>query len=253
MSLPYPSYLVSATSYAHFPPLTLNNNNNNNNSITIQPPFLGFKGTSCFAEKHCCYLSVKPFCASQKTRPNIFCSMNMSAQQSDDNGKIKLDKYIDKARKLWDSSPQPVKNFPWQQALDNFIQLTLDLILAVVKYLYVPVFAVTSISELSYCAREKKLVLVPLPVLFGFAVAGILKETALELSPRLKDAEVPWHLIALAIFFTLIKLPGPYYPYWGRIIIPHFTNGVLLRTLWFAILWYRRPKPLKVSDSIDDS
>ncbi|KAG5076169.1 hypothetical protein JHK82_054864 [Glycine max] len=64
-----------------------------------------------------------------------------------------------------------------------------------------------------------------------------------------KDSEVPWHLIAIAIFFTLIKLPGPYYPYWVRIIIPHFANGVLLRTLLFAILWYRRPKALKMLGS----
>jgi len=112
--------------------------------------------------------------------------MNMSAQQSDDHGKMKLDQLIDKARKLWDSSPEPVKIFPWNRALDNFIQLILDLILVVVKYLAVPVFAVTSLSEMSYCAHERKLALVPLPVLFGVAVAGILKETALELSPHLK-------------------------------------------------------------------
>lgn len=112
--------------------------------------------------------------------------MNMSAQQSDDHGKMKLEQLIDKARKLWDSSPEPVKIFPWNKALDNFIQLILDLILVVVKYLAVPVFAVTSLSEMSYCAHERKLFLVPIPVLFGVAVAGILKATALELSPYLK-------------------------------------------------------------------
>lgn len=234
MSLPFSSHILSATASSRFQPL---------------PPFLGFKGTSCFLEKHSCCSSVKPYCASQKTGTKISCSMNMSAQQSDDHGKMKLDQLIDKARKLWDSSPEPVKNFPWSKALDNFIQLILDLILFVIRYLAVPVFAVTSLSELSYCAHERKLVLVPLPVLFGVAIAGILKETALELSPRLKDAEVPWHLIVIAIFFTLIKLPGPYYPYWGRIFIPHFANGVLLRTIWFTILWYRRPKSLKMSDS----
>ncbi|KAK7407735.1 hypothetical protein VNO78_09776 [Psophocarpus tetragonolobus] len=236
MSLPFHSHLLSATASSRFHPLTLNN------TFTIEPPFpfQAFKGTSCFVEKHSYCLSVKPFCAYLKRGSKISCSMNMSAQQSDDHGKMKLDQLIDKVQKLWDSSPEPVKKFPWNKALDNFIQLILDLILAVVKYLAVPVFAVTSLSEMSYCAHESKLVLVPIPVLFGFAVAGILKGTALELSPRLKDAEVPWHLIAIAIFFTLIKLPGPYYPYWGRIIIPHFANGVLLRTLWFAILWYRK-------------
>ncbi|KAK7310396.1 hypothetical protein RJT34_07879 [Clitoria ternatea] len=217
------------------------------------PLFFMWQSTSCFVEKHNCCLSVKPFCVSQKIGTKISCAMNMPAQQSDDHGKMKLGQLIAKAQKLWDSAPEPVKNFPWTKALDNFIQLILDLILVIVKYLSVPVFAITSLSELSYCAHERKLVLVPIPLLFGVAVAGILKETALELSPRLRDAEVPWHLIAIAIFFTLIKLPGPYYPYWGRIFIPHVANGVLWRTLWFAVLWCRRPKPLKMSDPVDDS
>ncbi|CAJ1932803.1 unnamed protein product [Sphenostylis stenocarpa] len=243
MSLPYPSHLLSATAPSRFQTLTLNN------TVSIEPPFLGFKRTPCFIEKQSCCLSVKPFGASQKRVTKISCCMNTSAQQSDDHGKIKLDQLIDKAWKLWDSSPEPVKIFPWNKALDNFIQFILDLILVVVKFLAVPVFAVTSLSEMSYCAHERKLFLVPLPVLFGVAVAGFLKETALELSPRLKDAEVPWHLIAIAIFFTLVKLPGPYYPYWGRIIIPHFANGALLRTLWYAILWFRRHKALKMPGS----
>ncbi|CAK9150808.1 unnamed protein product [Ilex paraguariensis] len=166
----------------------------------------------------------------------------MTAGQSDEPERINLDHMMDKARKLWDRSPQPVKSFPWNRALETFIQLILDLILAVIKYLYVPVLAVTALSEMSYCAHEKKLYLVPFPFLVGVAVAGVLRETALESSPLLKNAEVPWHLIAVAIFFMLLKLPGPYFPYWGRIFIPHFANGVLLRTLWFAFLWYRRPQ-----------
>lgn len=120
--------------------------------------------------------------------------MNMSAHQSDDDRKIKLDQLIDKVRKLWDGCPEPVKNFPWSKASGNFVQLILDLTLAVVKYLYVPVFAVTSISELSYCAHERKLVLVPFPFLFGAAVAESLKETALELSPRLRVISLDYAL-----------------------------------------------------------
>jgi len=50
-----------------------------------------------------------------------------------------------------------------------------------------------------------------------------------------QDAEVPWHLIAIAVFFVLLKLPGAYYPYWGRMLIPHFANGALLRVFgWVA-------------------
>ncbi|GKV22730.1 hypothetical protein SLEP1_g32569 [Rubroshorea leprosula] len=143
---------------------------------------------------------------------------------------------------MWDSSPEPVKKFPWNRALENFIQLIVDLTVAVVKYLSIPLLAVTSLGEMSYCAHVKKLAIVPVPLLIGFVVAGVLRNTVLELSFLLKDAEVPWHLILIAIFFTLIKLPGPYYPFWGRIFIPHLANGALWRTVWSMFLWYRRPK-----------
>ncbi|CAI8606071.1 unnamed protein product [Vicia faba] len=65
------------------------------------------------------------------------------------------------------------------------------------------------------------------------------------------DAEVPWHLIAIAIFFTLIKLPGPYYPYWGRILIPQFANGVLLRALWLQspFQWKRKFSLMKILEN----
>lgn len=187
-------------------------------------------------------MSFRQFRAFQNTRPKVLCAINMSAGQSDDHGKFKLDHLMNKARKLWDNCPQSVKIFPWKKALGNFGQLILDLTLAVVKYLCVPLLAVSSLSEMSYCAHERKLFLVPVPLVIGITVAGVLRETALDISPHLKDAEVPWHLIAMAIFFTLIKLPGPYYPYWGRIFIPHFANGGLWRTLWFAFLWNRRPQ-----------
>ncbi|KAI3712236.1 hypothetical protein L1987_70787 [Smallanthus sonchifolius] len=173
-----------------------------------------------------------------KTCSNILCTMNLNASQPDPHGKSTFDLVTDKARKFWDNSPQEVKSFPWTTALENFTQLIIDIILVVTQYLYLPVMLITSVSEMSYCAHERKLVLIPIPILIGVAVAGILRNRALKLSPYLKDAKVPWHLYANMLFFTLIKLPGPHYPYWGRIIIPHFANGGLFRTLWFLFLWY---------------
>lgn len=112
--------------------------------------------------------------------------MNMAAGQSDEPGKLNFDKLImEKAKRLWDASPQPVKSFPWDKAFENFIQLILDLILAVIKYLSLPVFFISSISEMSYCAHERKLFLIPFPFLVGAAVAGVLRTAALESSPSL--------------------------------------------------------------------
>lgn len=141
---------------------------------------------SSYFRAHNLGLSFKPNRTLQNAKPNICCAMNMAAGQSGDPEKLNLDHLINKAKKLWDSSPQPVKSFPWNRALDNFIQLILDLFLAVVKYLSVPLLAVSSLSEMSYCAHEKKLFLVPIPLLIGMAIADVSKETALELSPLLK-------------------------------------------------------------------
>ncbi|XP_017971353.1 PREDICTED: uncharacterized protein LOC18607879 isoform X1 [Theobroma cacao] len=232
---PCSSHLLSASTHFHgFPKM----------SLKIHSPFLHKlkQDSSQYLEAHRCSLTMKQNQVIWSTKTSICSAINMATGQSGDPEKINFDHVIEKARRLWDSSPLPVKRFPWNRVLENFVQLILDLILAVVKYLSVPLLAVSSLSEMSYCAHEKKLTIIPVPLLIGFVLMGVLKETALELSPLLKDAEVPWHLIAIVIIFTLIKLPGPYYPYWGRIFIPHFANGALLRTLWFMFLWHRRPK-----------
>lgn len=137
-----------------------------------------------FSEVHAFGQSVKPSRLLQNSRHNISCAMNMTAGQSDDPGQ--MNHLINKARKLWESSPQPVKIFPWKRAGLNFIQLILDLVLAVFKYLSVPLLAVSSLSEMSYCAQEKKLFFVPVPVIIGMAIAEVLKLAALDVSPLLK-------------------------------------------------------------------
>ncbi|GMJ00556.1 DELAYED PALE-GREENING1, embryo defective 1273 [Hibiscus trionum] len=231
---PCSSLLLSSSTHFHgFPKMYLKSHF----------PFLHkLKHSTHYLDTLGCGLTMKQNQIIQSTKPNICSAINMATGQSGDPEKINFEYIIEKARRLWQNSPQPVKRFPWNRAFENFVQLILDLVLAVVKYLSAPVLAVSSLSEMSYCAHQRKLTIIPVPLLVGFVLAGVLKETALELSPLLKDAEVPWHLIAIAIFFTLLKLPGPYYPYWGRIFIPHIANGALLRILWLMFMWYRRPK-----------
>lgn len=189
-----------------------------------------------------CILTLRFDRIQKSSWSQVSCGLNMAAEQSDEPGKLRIGHLVEKALKVWESAPQPIKSFPWSAVADNFIQLVLNLVVAVVKYLSIPLFALTSISEMSYCAHERKLYFTPFPYLFGATVAGVLVSAALESSPLLQNAQIPWHLIVVGVLFALLKLPGPYYPYWGRILIPHFANGALLRTLWFAFLWYRRPR-----------
>ncbi|XP_072952509.1 uncharacterized protein [Typha angustifolia] len=143
-------------------------------------------------------------------------------------------------RKMFDSLPQPVKIFPWGRLLGIYQNFIFGLALFVAKYLCIPLLAISSLSEMSYCAHERKMGVIPIPFLLGFALAGIASNAAVDLSPELKEVENPWHLIMIAAFFLLLKLPGPYYPYWGRLCIPHFANGGLWRTAWLAFMWHRR-------------
>ncbi|PIA48438.1 hypothetical protein AQUCO_01400790v1 [Aquilegia coerulea] len=176
----------------------------------------------------------------QNTSPIVCCTMNMAEGESAGPRKLNLDLIVGEIHKVWASLPQPVKSFPWTEALENFLEFILGLVYAVAKYLSVPLLALTSLSEMSYCAHERKMRLIPIPLLVGIAMAGIFRDTTLELYPQLKEGDFPRHLLAVAAVFIMLKLPGPYYPYWGRIFIPHFANGGLLRSLWFALMWYRR-------------
>ncbi|KAL9244330.1 hypothetical protein vseg_018117 [Gypsophila vaccaria] len=200
------------------------------------------KGLSNHTNRRCHILNSKSGIAVPSARPRFSCSASMADGQSSDRGKLKFDHLIKKAKIYWDALPQPITSFPWSKVGNNFIQLIVDVAAMLIKYLMAPVLAVSAFSEMSYCAYEKRLLLVPVPLILGFAVAGILKEAASQSLPVTKDANVPWHLIAVAVFFTLLKLPGPYYPYWGRICIPHFANGGLLGVFWMLYSWYQSPE-----------
>ncbi|KAG1347939.1 hypothetical protein COCNU_06G017680 [Cocos nucifera] len=178
--------------------------------------------------------------SSSSSRVLVPLALGSTSGNSDGRRKLYMDAIIG-ARKLFDAFPQPVKSFPWSRALVIFQNLIFELARAVAKYLCIPLLAVTSLSEMSYCAHERKMGLIPIPFIVGLVLAGVLNDAAIELSPGLKERAFPWHLLLIAICFTLLKLPGPYYPYWGRLLIPHFASGGLWRTVWLALMWYRRP------------
>lgn len=162
-------------------------------------------------EIHAFGQSFKPYGLCSNSRHNILHAINMTAGRSDDSGKMKFDQLIDKARQVWESSPQPVKSFPWKRAAQNFVQLIIDLILAVVKYLCVPLFAVSSLSEVSYCAHERKLFFIPIPVLIGMTIAEVFKLAALDASPRLKVNLPCLNLLCMAERFEQVQSWGGFF------------------------------------------
>ncbi|KAM0941526.1 hypothetical protein DsansV1_C16g0139581 [Dioscorea sansibarensis] len=208
--------------------------------------YAGFQDLFCthFGLSRSFYHRMKlPPSQSHRKRHLVPHGINVTAGNYERPEKMDISGVINALGKLWENLPQPVKDFPWTKAAWSFYSLIFELTCAVAKYLCLPLLVVSSLSEMSYCAHERKMRLIPIPFLLGFAVAGVLKDTAKDLYPDLREAErFPRHLLLLAIFFLLLKLPGPYYPYWGRLVIPHFANGGLWRTAWSAFMWLRHPE-----------
>jgi len=138
---------------------------------------------------------------------------------------------------LWSKAPEPIRVFPWVKAGRLFLERLLEQLWSVGKWLAIPVLAVSMLSELSYTLMQEKVLLIPAGMIGGIAFCGILKETALELLPGIDKKDVPWHLVAVGLFFILLKYIGPYLPVWGRITVPHFANGGLWQTIKLVNDW----------------
>lgn len=147
-----------------------------------------YQGLPPLAETRNRFLSSRLYSSSHvhKSRLTIPCSVNMATGKSDEPEKLNMDRFMELMRHFWEIMPQPIKSFPWMAALESFIRINLDLVHAVAKYLCVPLLALSSLSEMSFCAQEKKMIFIPILFLAGFSVAGVLNDTATELSPHLK-------------------------------------------------------------------
>eukprot|EP01018_Ginkgo_biloba_P013886 Gb_31998 [translate_table: standard] len=177
---------------------------------------------------------------SQNSTRLVSRAINMTSGQSGSPEEMR-NVHFENVRSLWDRCPEPIRVFPWKKAYEKFVQRLFSLAVEVAKWLFIPILIVSSLSEMTYCGGQNKELLIPIGMLAGSALAGILKETAVELSEKLKEGSFPWHLVIIGAFFALVKFPGPYYPYWGRVFLPHFANGGLWITLWFAHIWYKKP------------
>ncbi|XP_068655371.1 uncharacterized protein [Aristolochia californica] len=240
-------------------PLCFRGNLRPGSYLKIKPSSLGFSVGRWEATSLGLFPSPKIYSGQLNLRSHGYMiprAADMAAGKSDEPQKLNLEGAMDTIRSFWHSLPLPVKRFPWDTAFGHFVEIIFELISSVIKYLCIPLLAVSSLSELSYCAHEQKLILTPIPLLGGLAIAGILNNAALDVAPDLKVGGFPWHLLLMAFFFTLLKLPGPYYPYWARIFVPHFANGGLWRTVWFTFLWYRQSQEsskLDLGTSINDN
>ncbi|KAG0582243.1 hypothetical protein KC19_3G045400 [Ceratodon purpureus] len=134
-----------------------------------------------------------------------------------------------------DKASEPIRAFPWAKVGNVLLRRIQEQFWTVGKWLVIPVLALSVLSELSYTLVQEKVLIVPIGMVCGIVFAGIMKETALELSPSIEEGKIPWHLVALGLLLVAFKFIAPYLPIWGRISVPHFANG----GLWQVIVLFK--------------
>lgn len=179
---------------------------------------------------------------SSTARPVVQCvSSTVGGSSSEEVGESGGDRVQSNViSKVWAKAPEPVKVFPWDKAGWLFVKRVQYHFWTVGKWLVIPVFAVSMLSELSYTLSKGKLFIIISGMIGGFAFAGILKETAIELNSEYETGETPWHLVQLGLLFAALKLIGPYLPGWGRVSVPHFANGGFLHVIKLVNDWKRQ-------------
>lgn len=135
-----------------------------------------------------------------------------------------------KSSSFSENSVAAVRTFPWEKVYGRFIQRVLDLVWITVKWLAIPVLALSTVSELLYTLSAGKDIFIPLGILTGVLLAKIAGNASLDVVRELQDEKTSWPLIVMGILFVLLKLPGPYYPRWAAAFLPHVANAGLVQT-----------------------
>jgi len=126
---------------------------------------------------------------SCKTQKLIPCSSSItsSSTRKMQNGGGKMHSAL---MSTWSRVPGPIQGYPWGQASVNFAWRLADLLWVTGKWLAIPVLLVSALSEVSYTLMQEKIFLIPAGMLGGFAFAGMVKETALEMCEALESVQV---------------------------------------------------------------
>ena len=85
-----------------------------------------------------------------------------------------------------DKASEPIRAFPWAKAGNVLLRRLLGQLWTVGKWLVIPVLALSVLSELSYTLLQENVLIIPIGMICGIVFAGIMRETALELSPSIE-------------------------------------------------------------------
>ncbi|GLT93640.1 hypothetical protein SLE2022_114230 [Rubroshorea leprosula] len=172
------------------------------------------------------------------------CCMKITTGQFGDMNNMKKKLRIVKER-LWESIPDPVKEFPWKKAEDMLLVQLLALGWKAFKWSVMPVFVYSSLSDVVFSISRNQELLIPLGLLLGCLMTDFLKETSREMFQSSEEKSLSRHLLAIGSFFVVVKFISICFTIKARVLLLHVANGGLMEVLW---LW----KHLVKEDEGDD-
>ncbi|GLT62969.1 hypothetical protein SLA2020_355690 [Shorea laevis] len=185
----------------------------------------------CLSSRVCCQISP-------------LCCMKTTTGQFDDMNNMKKKLRVVRER-LWESIPDPVKEFPWKKAEDMLLVQLLALGWKAFKWSVMPVFVYSSLSDVVFSISRNQELLIPLGLLLGCLMTDFLKETSQEMFQSSKEKGLSRHLLTIGSFFVVVKFISVCFAIKARVLLLHIANGGLMEVLW---LW----KHLVKEDEGDD-
>lgn len=82
----------------------------------------------------------------------------------------------DLVERLWETSPRPLKEFPWKEAKDMVIKRSLFLGQKALKWSIIVLLVVSSVSDVLLAISRNRELMIPLGLFIGVALTDFLKE-----------------------------------------------------------------------------
>ncbi|XVF39745.1 hypothetical protein PTKIN_Ptkin01aG0057500 [Pterospermum kingtungense] len=155
--------------------------------------------------------------------------------QFDEPNKIKQQLYIIK-EKLWERTPDSVKDFPWKKAENLLLQRLVSVGYKALKLCLVTFFVFCLLSDFIYSVSRNQELMIPFGLFVGCLMSDFLKETSQEAfrSSQGGGLNVKWQLLAIGGLFVVVKFVSTYFAMQKRVFLLHIGNGGLMQVLW---LW----------------
>ncbi|KAL6012854.1 hypothetical protein ACLOJK_003343 [Asimina triloba] len=133
---------------------------------------------------------------------------------------------------LWQTFPEPVKEFPWKKAEGVLLQQLFFLGQRALGWVLIILFVASSLSDVIFAISRNRELLIPVGLFLGCLMADFLKETSQELFPTTQEEVLSRHFIGIGLSFVFIKFVSLYLGIQGRAFLSHLGTGGLMQVWW---------------------